>query len=310
MPTSLPRSSWDVVLAQARSVLGTYSSDACRIFHGRGGCFSGFEHLAIDWLSPVLLITLYAPVDPEDLVWLADQLRSETPCSCVLVQRRHEPKAPWHVLWGTPPVAPTCQENGLRYQLLFQRNQNTGFFLDMRCGRDLVRRLAPERRVLNLFAYTCSFSVAAIAGGAKSVVNIDMSSAALSVGRENHRLNEQDLSSVRFLAHDIKKTYGKIKRMAPFDLIVIDPPTDQGRSFRVRDDYARIVRRLEDWCAPGARIVACLNAPELPGTFLEEIFATEAPSLQLLDSVAAPAEFTEAQTEGALKIRVYRFAVQ
>jgi len=305
MPAVCPESTWEPVLAQARETLSRTSADARRLFHGRGQCFPGLEHIAVDWLPPVALITLYAPVAAKALADLADRLAAEIPCSCILVQRRHEPKAPWDVLRGTPPANPVCEEDGLRYRLLLQRNQNTGFFLDMRCGRALVRSLAAERRVLNLFAYTCSFSVAAVAGGAEAVVNIDMSSPALTVGRENHRLNGHDLRKVRFLAHDIKKSYGKIKRLGPFDLVIIDPPTDQGHAFRVRDGYARVVRRLESWCAPAARVVACLNAPALSGEFLQGIFADEAPSLQLVDRLAAPTEFTEVPGRGALKIHVY-----
>jgi 23S rRNA (cytosine1962-C5)-methyltransferase len=310
MPGISPNSAWAPVLAQAQEALRESSSDARRLFHGRGQCSPGLDHITVDWLPPVVLIMLYAPVAPESLADLADRLGAEIPCSCILVQRRHEPKAPWDVLRGTPPTNPTCEEDGLRYRLLLQRNQNTGFFLDMRCGRALVRSLAADRRVLNLFAYTCSFSVAAVAGGAEAVTNVDMSSAALTVGRENHRLNGHDLSKVRFLAHDIKKSYGKIKRLGPFDLVIIDPPTDQARGFRVRDDYARVVRRLESWCAPGAQVVACLNAPALSGEFLQGIFAAESPSLQLIDQLAAPPEFTEAPGRGALKIHVYEKPVQ
>jgi 23S rRNA (cytosine1962-C5)-methyltransferase len=186
------------------------------------------------------------------------------------------------------------------------RTQNNSFFLDMRQGRALVREIAAGRRVLNLFAYTCSFSVAALAGDAQSVVNIDMSSAALGVGRENHRLNRHDLAKVNFLAHDIKKSYGKLKRLGPYDLVIIDPPTDQGRSFRVRDDYARIARRLSDWCAPGAYVLACLNAPHLPGSFLDEVIAEEAPFLRKVRQFGAPPEFMESGPDGALKVRLYQ----
>ncbi len=90
---------------------------------------------------------------------------------------------------------------GLRYQLELGKAQNTGLFLDMRHGRDWLRRHAAGKRVLNLFAYTCAFSVAALAGGAERVVNVDMQSRALSRGR--HRLNRRALERVQFAALDI-----------------------------------------------------------------------------------------------------------
>ncbi|MCT7000003.1 class I SAM-dependent methyltransferase, partial [Salmonella enterica] len=78
-------------------------------------------------------------------------------------------------------------------------------------------------RVLNLFAYTCGFSVAAIEGGAEHVVNLDMARGVLSRGRDNHRLNGHDLSRVTFLGHDLFKSWAKVIHSGPYDLVIIDP---------------------------------------------------------------------------------------
>ena len=103
----------------------------------------------------------------------------------------------------SPKYAPVVVESGLKYQLDIGRNQNFGLFLDMRLGREWVQQHAKHKNVLNLFAYTCGFSVAAIDGGADQVVNVDMARASLSKGRDNHRLNEHNLNQVKFLAYDI-----------------------------------------------------------------------------------------------------------
>src|SRR3546814_19144674 len=97
----------------------------------------------------------------------------------------------------------------------------------MRYVRRWVQGNAQGKRVLNLFAYTCGFSVAEIAGGAEHVVNLDMSSAALTRGRENPRLNGHDLSRVSFLGHDLFKSWGKVRKLGRYDLIIIDPRSEE-----------------------------------------------------------------------------------
>src|SRR5690606_4647986 len=150
-------------------------------------------------------------------------------------------------------------ENGLRFKLDLGRKQNTGLFLDMRYGRRWVQEQAQGQRVLNLFAYTCGFSVAAIAGGAEHEVNLYMATAAPSRRRENHRLNQHDLSRVSFLGHDLFKSWGKLKREGPYDLIIIDPPSFQKGSFVLTQDYQKVLRRLPDLLTPQGTVLACMN---------------------------------------------------
>ena len=91
--------------------------------------------------------------------------------------------------------------------------------------------------MLNLFAYTCAFSIAALAGGARQVVNNDMSRPSLDWGRENHQRNGQDLRSVSMLPHNLFKSWWKIRSLGPYGLIIIDPPTYQRGSFDAEKDY-------------------------------------------------------------------------
>ena len=73
--------------------------------------------------------------------------------------------------------------------LNLQSNQNNGYFPDMKNGREYITKISKDKIVLNLFSYTCAFSIAALKGEARSVSNIDMSKSALTTGRENHHLN-------------------------------------------------------------------------------------------------------------------------
>ncbi|MNO56482.1 Ribosomal RNA large subunit methyltransferase I [compost metagenome] len=175
----------------------------------------------------------------------------------------------------------------------------------MRYGRRWVQAHAQGKRVLNLFAYTCGFSVAAIAGGAEQVVNLDMAKAALSRGRDNHRLNEHDLSRVSFLGHELFKSWAKVKKYGPYDLIIIDPPSFQKGSFALTKDYQRVLRRLPELLTVEGSVLACVNDPAIGPDFLIQGMAAEAPSLVFEQRLENPPEFPDASMEGGLKALVF-----
>lgn len=283
--------------------LGTESR---RIVHGRGGHFPGFEHIAIDWFAPTLLVTCHAEetINASLFTHLIEAAKSNPEITAIVVQDRHRLHSPKRTLYGEIPQHPVAHEAGLNYHLSLDRNHNHGFFLDMKPGRDWVRANAFGKRVLNLFAYTCSLSVAAIAGGAKLVVNLDMASRALNTGRKNHQLNFDPEFSARasYLAHDLFKSWGKLKRSAPYDLIIIDPPSNQGSSFYAENDYAKIVRRLPDLTHSDSQILACLNAPQLGDSFLTDLFQGYHLDCRLPQ---APG-FEDLRPQAALKCRVFR----
>ncbi|MDG2682643.1 class I SAM-dependent methyltransferase, partial [Vibrio parahaemolyticus] len=159
-----------------------------RLFHGRGRRFEGLEQITCDWLQGQLIINLFKEVDDVFLAELKSglnavaqsQLWADKQGRTMVLQHRYADGAPSEVLVGELDARPVVEESGLKYQLDIGRNQNFGLFLDMRYGRDWVRENAKHKNVLNLFAYTCGFSVAAIAGGADKVVNVDMAKASLS----------------------------------------------------------------------------------------------------------------------------------
>ncbi len=281
--------------------------DAQRLFHGRGHAWPGFEHLVIDLLPPLAVIGLFAPEDDIFINALAHWLRQHVDgCEAVIRQQRYLASAPSNVLLGDMPKTPfAVSENGLRFLVQPGRNRNSGLFLDMRNGRDWVRSNSSGKRVLNLFAYTCGFSVAAVAGGATGVVNVDMSSAALAVGRDNHRRNGLPLDTVRFEKLDIFKSFGRIKRRGPFELLICDPPTRQKGSVDIAKDYPRILRRLSEFMAPASELLLCLNAPQLGRDFLLDAVARHAPQYRLCADIPPPSVFADAQQRG-LKVMHWR----
>ncbi|MDE6508031.1 MAG: class I SAM-dependent rRNA methyltransferase [Alistipes sp.] len=126
-------------------------------------------------------------------------------------------------LWGTTDHASqVVSEHGEKFVVNWEKGQKTGFFLDQRENRELVKRYAKGRTVLNTFCYTGGFSVYALSGGAKEVCSVDSSERAVALATENMRLNfgegvphtEVAADAVEYL-RDIGDKY---------DLIILDPP--------------------------------------------------------------------------------------
>ncbi|OOZ38889.1 methyltransferase [Solemya pervernicosa gill symbiont] len=281
---------------------------AQRLFHGRGHAYPGYGHINVDWLPPAVLITLYREEPHTNLLQLAEALSAKLPgCESVQVQYRCRPKAPYELLWGNEVLDLVANEDGLNYQLRLGSTQNSGLFLDMRNGREWVRKHAQGKNVLNLFAYTCAFSVAALAGGAKSVLNIDVSKAALSRGRDNHRLNKQDLTRVKFEGIDIFKSFSRIKKRGPFDLLICDPPSLQKGSVNIERDYKKIIRRIPEFISPGSLLMLCLNSPDLSDQFLLDTVAEECPSCRFMHRLANPEVFKEAEAGKGLKVLLFEY---
>ncbi|NHN79224.1 methyltransferase [Azotobacter chroococcum] len=295
------------------AALSPAPGEARRLFHGRGRRWPGLEHVTVDWLQGVLLVSLFRePAEPEGealrrmLAALAGSLAwRHSDAHSLLLHHRYRPDSATEVLLGEAVEEWPITENGLRYRLELGRKQNSGLFLDMRYGRRWVQAQARGKRVLNLFAYTCGFSVAAIAGGAEHVVNLDMARAALSRGRDNHRLNGHDLARVTFLGHELFKSWGKVKKCGPYDLVIVDPPSFQKGSFALATDYQKILRRLPELLGGQGSVLACINDPGIGPDFLIEQAAREAPGLRFEQRLENPPEFADIQPDGGLKALVF-----
>lgn len=114
-------------------------------------------------------------------------------------------------------------ENDSRFLIDWEKGQKTGFFLDQRNNRELVRQLAKDKTVLNTFCYTGGFSVTALHGGAKKVVSIDCSKKAIAACEKNISLNGFDINKNPSIAEDAKLFLQNMKK-DKFDLIILDPP--------------------------------------------------------------------------------------
>jgi 23S rRNA (cytosine1962-C5)-methyltransferase len=157
------------------------------------------------------------------------------------------------------PTRAEFRERGLTFVADFASGQKTGFFLDQRENRDLVRRHAYGRRVLDLFSYSGGFGVAALAGGAVAVTHVDASASALDLARENHVANGQSAAS--FVTADVfDDLRARVAAGETWDLVVTDPPafakrrSDVDRACRGYKDVNRLALKL---LAPAGLLLAC-----------------------------------------------------
>lgn len=280
-----------------------------RIFHGRGESYPGLEFITVDSIGAILSVAFYA--EPEagfetEFTNRLKDLAGKKSWNCIVIQKRFLQGFPSEVIYGELPEEPFALENGLKYALNLSANRNSGFFPDMVIGREFIRKSAKGKRVLNLFSYTCSFSVVAIAGGAEKVVNVDMSKGALSTGRKNHHINDISTENVQFMPYNILKSWNRIKKAGPYDIIIIDPPTFQKGSFAASKDYVKIVRRLSELTSENATVLAALNSPHHDCQFLKDIFAENAPELELVERLPNSPQFPSKNEERALKNLIYK----
>ncbi|HEX5065051.1 MAG TPA: class I SAM-dependent rRNA methyltransferase [Myxococcota bacterium] len=204
--------------------------------------------------------------------------------------RREGIAAEGGALWGgDAPARIEIEERDRRYLVDVAHGQKTGFYLDQRDARDLVMRLSAGRRVLDLFAYTGGFAVAAARGGAASLCLVESSADALALARENLARNEAAIPAelVRGDAFEFARAQGE-----RFDLIVVDPPP----LARAHRDVASAARAHKDVLLGALRRAA-------PGAWLLAFSCSHHVGQELFAKIAAGAAtdaHRDVQVEGVL----------
>jgi len=250
-----------------------------RIFHGRGNFYDDYNFLTIDSIDKVLFIVLFDELEKkkdDELLKMIKDVFQFFNYKTLVLQRRYLDKSPCEVLEGTLKENNIAIESSIKYSINFT-NKNIGFFPDMKVGHDYISNIAKDKNVLNLFSYTCAFSLSASKAGASKVVNVDMSKTALTIGRKNHHLNNLDTSNIHFMPYNILKSWNRIKKQGPYDIIIIDPPSFQKGSFAASKDYEKIIKKLDSLASEECVVLSALNAPELDTDFIKNIFKKYAP---------------------------------
>ena len=166
----------------------------------------------------------------------------------------------------------TVLERGVSYSVDFGAGYSVGLFLDQRENRSFVRRAGP-RRMLNCFAFTCSFSVVAGMAGAETV-SVDLSKKSLNRGRDNLILNRLAMDRHRFVADDVLVLLSRFARRGErFDMIILDPPTfsrsRNGRTWQVEQGFPSLLLAALEVAEREAKILLATNCTRLNERTLE-----------------------------------------
>lgn len=291
----------DIIIANLKDK----TDEIKRVFHGRGNFYENFCYLTVDSLNDTFFATFYEEdINELEIVELLRKIALNKNYKNLILQRKYKENDFFEAILGVLPENFYAVENGLKYKIDF-RNRNIGLFFDMKNTREYLKNICEDKTVLNLFSYTCAFSVVCIAGKAKKVVNIDMGKNSLSIGRANHYLNNLDTKNVKFLPHNILKSFGRIKIESPFDIVIIDPPSFQKGSFVATNDYIKIIKRLDLFTQKGSLVIACLNDPFLSSSYLKGIFSESASNFKFIKRVENPKEFVSNSDENGLKVLLF-----
>jgi len=190
-----------------------------------------------------------------------------------LPKRNQERQAPKLIL-GDSNIGSrsVVMERGLRFEIDFSGGYSVGLFIDQRENRSFVRKSAPKQ-MLNCFAYTCSFSLAAAVAGANTV-SVDLSQKSLERGRVNFALNDLPATGHHFIADDVFEVLPRLSRKdQKFDLIVLDPPTfsrsHRGKTFQVESDFEGLLMAALEVADRDCRILLSTNCTALNQRALE-----------------------------------------
>ncbi len=268
--------------------LPALDTDAYRLVHGAA---DGIEGVTVDVYGHFLVVGLLVDRSEADLTRLFDELLS-LGFRGIYIKRRprqanalsddeRKQRSPEHAVRGEDaPFEIVVRESSMPFVVRLGDGLSTGLFLDQRLNRRRVHDVARDKRVLNLFAYTCAFGCAAALGGAASTTNIDVSKGVLERGRQGYARAGIEAEGHLFLARDVLETLPKLARRGEaYDLVVLDPPsyasTKHGR-FSVEKDFTGLVAQALGLVSAGGALLACTNLHSLESRAFERMLRTGA----------------------------------
>lgn len=252
---------------------------AARLFNG---FTEGYPSLVVDLYGRTLVVFTHKVNDATSRTLAQMAREAALPqadwVDCVLLKQRSSLDTPLKkgvvVSGGRPETS--IVENGVTYALDLQMNQDAGFYLDTRGLRAWLKDHGGGKTVLNAFAYTGSLGVAALAGGASQVTQIDRNAGYLALARESLSLNHIDAGKMKSVAVDFFVAAGQMRRRdETFDIVIIDPPffsvTPRGRVDQAKET-TRLVNKARPLVSMGGKLVVVNNALYLSGSdFLREL---------------------------------------
>jgi len=253
-----------------REIIVPPETTAYRLVHAEN---DGLPGVRIDWWDHFATVVLDSPslamLLPMIAEWLEDRLQSRGVYLCYRLDPRDDRDrvalhpAPGLIAGHAPVGDVTVRERGLRYLVRPDEGPDVGLYCDMRAVRAWLEPYWGGRRVLNTFAYTGAFSVAAAHGGASEVVTVDLAQPVLERARENFVANDLDPENYEFIASDTIKALDRFRRTGQsFDWVILDPPSFShhgGAVWSAKKDYPRLVAAAARVMEPGAFLLAATN---------------------------------------------------
>lgn len=288
-----------------RELLFDEDTNAYRLISGAA---DGFPDVIVDWYDGRLLVQWQTEAAQRSGEALCARLQQALKPASIHEQlvtraRRAAPRALQQNCYnynknvvGGAEARFSVAENGLGFWVNFGEGLSTGLFLDQRENRRQLRTMdLAGKTVLNCFAYTCAFSVAAAKAGAKTT-SVDLSKNYLEWGRENFRANDLDPSRHDFVAGDVFEWLKRFaKRGQTWDVVLLDPPTfsttKSGRRFQAERDYGALVEAALPSVARGGLLFCSTNQRTLTPEKFEAIIRGAGRTIAELEYRTLPFDF-------------------
>ncbi len=267
--------------AELIDALHSEGTDCYRVFHG---AVEGLPGVAVDRYGPILLVQTWSrELESSELIALQELAEDSVGVSLQIVWNHRVVGSNDFERWFPFPGggAFVGSEMGIEYDVCPRhRGIDPLLFLDLRAGRRALLQRTKDRKVLNLFSYTCGLGVAAAKGGAANVLNVDFAASALDVGRKNAQRNgicedhfitlQADvLPTLRQLAGlpvkgraSRRRSYVRVDAQQ-FDLVLLDPPAWSKGPFGAVDvirDYSSLFKPALLTTRPGGEMLVTNNS--------------------------------------------------
>jgi 23S rRNA (cytosine1962-C5)-methyltransferase len=258
-----------------RTAVRSDDTTGYRLVNGEG---DGLPGLTIDVYGRTAVIKLDGR-GPEQF-WnprgLGEWLMAETGTTGAVCRTRGETGA--EVFAGTPETEPDFREHGLKWTAHVQLGQKTGFFLDQRENRRLIRTVTSGKSVLNLFSYTGGFSVSAGAGGARDVTSVDSAGPAIAMASRHWELNGLNPAAhVATCADAFEFLEQAANKKRRWDVVIVDPPSfapSANSVERAKAAYIRLMSAAARVTMPRGLLAASSCSSHISETAFLEILST------------------------------------
>nr|WP_242595015.1 class I SAM-dependent rRNA methyltransferase [Corallococcus exiguus] len=263
-------------LAARTALIDLKDTDSYRLIHGEG---DGLPGVVVDLYAGWAVMKLYSAGLTPYRPLIVEALKAGVPGLKGILGRdevgrddveEDDGRGSGKMLWGeeAPELIP-IRERGAIFLVDAWKGQKTGFFLDQRENRHLIRRLGQGRDVLNCFSFSGGFSVNAALGGANSVFSVDQDPEAIALARENFTRNGLPAAKHDFLAADVFALIQSFKEEGrTFDLIILDPPAFAKSQRAVEaavDGYASLNRQALALLRPGGLLATASCSARVTG---------------------------------------------